>query len=69
MAEGGRSQATALRIKAVAERKLSESSALFLEVSYVDLSGSAITGGTGFPQTRYAHPSFGNVSIGWRTRF
>lgn len=63
------SQATALRIKAVAERKVSESSALFLELGYVDLSGSAITGGTGFPQTRYAHPSFGNVSIGWRTRF
>ena len=63
------SQATALRLKAVAERKVSESSALFLELGYVDLSGSATTRGAGYPQTRYSHPSIGNVSIGWRTRF
>ena len=66
---GASSSNTAIRLKALAERKVTESSALFLELSYTDIFGTTRTAAGKLPQTSYSHPAVGALAIGWRTRF
>lgn len=58
----------AFRLKAQAERWLSESTAVFAELGYVRLPGIS-TSGSGFPQTHYDGVGVTHLSVGLRTRF
>lgn len=63
------SNGAALRLKAVAERKMGDSSALFLELSHVNLSGSSSSPSGQWPLTTYSHPGVTSIALGWRVRF